>query len=89
MVNEMIFDFAVRSIIGTREEQQDCVGVTELSDGLLGIVCDGMGGMTRRACKPNGGALSCGAFSDETGRRQRSGLVPSIVLMLWTKAYAK
>ena len=31
MVNEMIFDFAVRSIIGTREEQQDCVGVTELS----------------------------------------------------------
>ena len=48
MVNEMIFDFAVRSIIGTREEQQDCVGVTELSDGLLGIVCDGMGGMTTR-----------------------------------------
>lgn len=46
MVNEMIFDFAVRSIIGTREEQQDCVGVTELPDGLLGIVCDGMGGMT-------------------------------------------
>lgn len=49
MVNEMIFDFAVRSIIGTREEQQDCVGVTELSDGLLGIVCDGMGGMTKGA----------------------------------------
>lgn len=49
MVNEMIFDFAVRSIIGTREEQQDCVGVTELPDGLLGIVCDGMGGMTKGA----------------------------------------
>ncbi len=49
MVNELDFDFAVRSIIGTREEQQDCAGAAVLPGGLLGIVCDGMGGMTNGA----------------------------------------
>lgn len=46
---DLNIDFAVRSIIGTREEQQDCVGAKMLPEGLLCIVCDGMGGMTNGA----------------------------------------
>ena len=38
-------DIAYRSLIGDREEQQDCFGVFQNEKGTFAIVCDGMGGM--------------------------------------------
>ena len=43
--------YAVRSVIGNRDEQQDCVGILAEGDSLLAVVCDGMGGL-------EGGALA-------------------------------
>ncbi|MBR4765389.1 MAG: protein serine/threonine phosphatase 2C family protein [Clostridia bacterium] len=37
--------YAVRSIIGNRAEQQDCVGVVTGNELLCVVVCDGMGGL--------------------------------------------
>ncbi len=39
------YEYAVRSVIGTREEQQDCVEVYCEDLAMLAVVCDGMGGM--------------------------------------------
>ena len=39
------FVYAVRSVIGNRSEQQDCVGIVPENESLCAVVCDGMGGL--------------------------------------------
>jgi protein phosphatase len=41
----MIYDIAAKSIIGTRDEQQDYMHHSLTDDGVFAVVCDGMGGM--------------------------------------------
>lgn len=45
-VGKKQIDLAVSSILGTREYQQDSLYAQRLNDGAIGIVCDGMGGLT-------------------------------------------
>ncbi len=39
------YEYAVRSVIGTRPEQQDCVDVLAEDSAFTAVVCDGMGGL--------------------------------------------
>lgn len=39
------YEFAVRTVIGTREEQQDSVATLVQDDAFAAVVCDGMGGL--------------------------------------------
>lgn len=39
------YEYAVRSVIGTRPEQQDCVDVLAEESSFTAVVCDGMGGL--------------------------------------------
>jgi protein phosphatase len=39
------YEAALRSVVGTRDEQQDCAYVRSDSGGVFAVVCDGMGGM--------------------------------------------
>lgn len=45
-VGKTHIDMGVSSILGTREYQQDSLYAQRLNDGALGIVCDGMGGLS-------------------------------------------
>lgn len=44
-MRKYIYDYAERSVIGTREEQQDSLGVLNMDDAFAVVVCDGMGGL--------------------------------------------
>ncbi|MDR0935128.1 MAG: protein phosphatase 2C domain-containing protein [Oscillospiraceae bacterium] len=39
------FDIAARSVLGTRESQQDYARFSQSGSGLFAVVCDGMGGL--------------------------------------------
>lgn len=44
-MNSKKYTVAMKSIIGTREEQQDCAFYRTEEDRLIAVVCDGMGGL--------------------------------------------
>ena len=52
------YSFAVRSDIGTRDEQQDYFAYAHGGDSFLSVVCDGMGGL-------DGGALAAKITADK------------------------
>jgi len=61
-IENEVFEAAVISVEGDREEQQDCAGaVFSEKEGLV-IVCDGMGG---QALGCEAGRLACGTFLSE------------------------
>ncbi len=40
-----VLEIAISSVIGDRDEQQDCAGYVLTQDGCVAVVCDGMGGL--------------------------------------------
>lgn len=50
-MRKLNFQYAMKSVIGTREEQQDFAIYKEIAENFVAIVCDGMGGL-------NGGSVA-------------------------------
>ncbi len=70
-------EYAVKSVLGTRAEQQDSIAVYSNGDYVAFAVCDGMGGL-------NGGAqaskAAADAFSEAVKNRAHNETVPELLL---------
>ncbi len=77
MTKKLKVEYAVKSVIGTRAEQQDCVAVYSSGDCCSFAVCDGMGGL-------NGGAAAskaaADAFCEAVKNRAQNETVPDLLL---------
>lgn len=74
---ELNFLCAMRSVIGTREEQQDYATYKETADCMVAVVCDGMGGL-------NGGSvaskLASEIFIDMIEQKSDDENIPQVLL---------
>lgn len=77
-MSDLRIDYATKSVIGTRAEQQDAISVFSLSESFFAAaVCDGMGGL-------NGGAaaskLAVRAFNDTVGERKQEESISELLV---------
>ena len=70
-------EFAVLSVIGDREEQQDCAGFILRDKEAIAVVCDGMGGQDSGQAASR---LACGLFLTEYENEQTGSDIHSFLL---------